>query len=74
MNVVQQNPPELPGSEKVLESGLLEPMLPNMREVIESVDTSGTEGFDQDFEGALESMENSPVFRDHWDIPTKSLI
>lgn len=74
LTVIQQNPPKLHGTEKLLESGLLEPMLPNMRELIESIDTSDTEGSDRDFESALESMENSPVFRDHWETPAKSLI
>lgn len=74
LNVVQQRPAEIHGAEKLLESGLFEPMLPNMRDIIESVDKSDTEGSDQDFESALESLGNSPIFRDRWDTAAGSLM
>lgn len=72
--VIQQSPPARQDSEHFMESGLLPPMLPNLREIIESAEKSDTEGSNQDFESALESLENSPTCREKWEIPARPLI
>ena len=72
--VVQQRPPVRHDSDKLMESGLLSPMLSDMREIVESADKSDTEGSDQDFESALESLGNSPICPEKRDIPAITLI
>ena len=72
--VVQQKPPVRHDSEKLMESGLLSPMLPDLREIIQSVDKSDAENSDQAFESAPDSLANSPACRGKWDISTGSLI
>ncbi|KAL8821216.1 MAG: hypothetical protein Q9191_007356 [Dirinaria sp. TL-2023a] len=59
--VVQRRPPVRQNSEKLMESGLLSPMVPNLQDIIEGIDKSDTEGSDQEFENALESLEKCPA-------------
>ena len=59
--VIQQRPPTRHNSEYLMESGIAPLTLPNMREIIENAERSDTEGSDQGFDSALESLENSPV-------------
>ena len=72
--VIQHRPPMRQDSENLMECGLLPPMLPNMREIIESAERSDTEGSDQEYESALESLDNSPICREKWSPSARSLI
>lgn len=74
LTVVQQRPPVRQNSEKLMESGLLAPMVPNLQQIIDNANRSDTEGSDQEFESALESLEDSPICPETWHRDCKSLI
>ena len=72
--VIQHRPPMRQDSKNLMESGLLPPMLPNMREIIESAGRSDTEGSEKEFESSLQSLDNSPICGEKWGPSAGSMI